>query len=140
MHSSRMRTGRSSLFRRGVPGPGGGSARYTSPPGPDQVHPPLLTESQTPVKTLPWPNFVAAGNEADKCRRFEYTARQRICGKVMFSVLSVRLFRGDPYRGPQPPQPPPPPLWRPGPGPGPNPRFPVHSVQGIPGHVNICSL
>ena len=23
--------------------------------------PPLLTESQTPVKTLPWPNFVAAG-------------------------------------------------------------------------------
>ena len=23
---------------------------------------PLLTESQTPVKTLPWPNFVAAGN------------------------------------------------------------------------------
>ena len=24
--------------------------------------PPLLTESQTPVKTLPWPNFVAAGN------------------------------------------------------------------------------
>ena len=24
--------------------------------------PPLLTESQMPVKTLPWPNFVAAGN------------------------------------------------------------------------------
>ena len=24
---------------------------------------PLLTESQTPVKTLPWPNFVAAGNK-----------------------------------------------------------------------------
>ena len=24
--------------------------------------PPLWTESQTPVKTLPWPNFVAAGN------------------------------------------------------------------------------
>ena len=24
--------------------------------------PPLLTESQTPVKTLPWPNFVAVGN------------------------------------------------------------------------------
>ena len=23
--------------------------------------PPLLTESQTPVKTLPWPNFVAPG-------------------------------------------------------------------------------
>ena len=28
-------------------------------------HPPLLTESQTHVKTLPWPNFVAAGNEVD---------------------------------------------------------------------------
>ena len=24
--------------------------------------PPPWTESQTPVKTLPWPNFVAAGN------------------------------------------------------------------------------
>ena len=46
----------------------GVSARYTPqtrpgtpPPGPDQV-PPLLTESQTGVKILPWPNFVAAGN------------------------------------------------------------------------------
>ena len=28
--------------------------------------PPLWTESTTPVKTLPWPNFVAAGNEVDK--------------------------------------------------------------------------
>ena len=29
-------------------------------------HPPLLTESQTPAKTLPWPNFVAAGkNDVD---------------------------------------------------------------------------
>ena len=28
--------------------------------------PPLLTESQTPVKTLPWPNFVAAGNDNKK--------------------------------------------------------------------------
>ena len=26
--------------------------------------PPLWTESQTPVKTLPWPNFVAAGNKS----------------------------------------------------------------------------
>ena len=25
--------------------------------------PPLWTESQTPVKTLPWPNFVTAGNK-----------------------------------------------------------------------------
>ena len=28
-----------------------------------QTQPPLWTESQTPVKTLPWPNFVAAGND-----------------------------------------------------------------------------
>ena len=28
--------------------------------------PPLLTESQTPVKTLPWPNFVAAGNYVNR--------------------------------------------------------------------------
>ena len=27
---------------------------------------PLWTESQMPVKTLPWPNFVAAGNKAWK--------------------------------------------------------------------------
>ena len=27
--------------------------------------PPLWTESQTPVKTLPWPNFVAAGNNTE---------------------------------------------------------------------------
>ena len=27
-----------------------------------EADPPLWTESQTPVKTLPWPNFVAAGN------------------------------------------------------------------------------
>ena len=30
--------------------------------------PPLLTESQTPVKTLPWPNFVAAGKHALRWR------------------------------------------------------------------------
>ena len=60
-----------------VPGPGGclpgtppgpdqvyppPGTRPGTPPGPDQVHtPPPWTESQTPVKTLPWPNFVAAG-------------------------------------------------------------------------------
>ena len=27
--------------------------------------PPLWTESHTPVKTLPWPNFVAAGNKSE---------------------------------------------------------------------------
>ena len=31
------------------------------PPGTRPTPPPLWTESQTPVKTLPWPNFVAAG-------------------------------------------------------------------------------
>ena len=54
---------------RGVSAPGGGVCS----PGRDGLlqgwypsmhwgrHPPPWTESQTPVKTLPWPNFVAAG-------------------------------------------------------------------------------
>ena len=40
-----------------------------TPQGPDQVHPPELSthppprvDRQTPVDSLPWPNFVAAGN------------------------------------------------------------------------------
>ena len=54
------------LVQRGVPGLGGGvwsggggipACTEADPP------PPLWTESQTPVKTLPWPNFVAAGNK-----------------------------------------------------------------------------
>ena len=55
----------------GVSGAGGcllqgGLLRGVSAPGGVSQHalrqtPPLLTESQTPVKTLPWPNFVAAG-------------------------------------------------------------------------------
>ena len=40
----------------GVSGPGGGIPACT-----EAEPPPLWTESQTPVKTLPWPNFVAAG-------------------------------------------------------------------------------
>ena len=49
--------------------------RPGTPPllGPDQVPPrdqtrytPPWTESQTPVKTLPWPNFVAAGNKTSR--------------------------------------------------------------------------
>ena len=44
---------------RGVSAPGGcGIPACTAADSP----PPLWTESQTPVKTLPWPNFVAAGN------------------------------------------------------------------------------
>ena len=84
MHSSRVRTGRSLTVSRsllpGESGPGGsgpgGSAlgRGVSAlggsglggggggiPACTEADPPLLTESQTPVKTLPWPNFVAAG-------------------------------------------------------------------------------
>ena len=37
-------------------------SRDQTPPGPD----PPLTESQTRVKILPWPNFVAAGNYSIK--------------------------------------------------------------------------
>ena len=67
MHSSRMHTTRSSnrpwgglqqpLRRRH---PLGGS---TSPEG---SSPPLLTESQMPVKILPCPNFVAGGNHVGR--------------------------------------------------------------------------
>ena len=39
----------------GVLPAGGHTWSHTHPP-------PLWAESQTPVKTLPWPNFVAAGN------------------------------------------------------------------------------
>ena len=67
MHSSRMRTARSSSR------PGGGGSPPApreqtppweqTPPSPqDQPPPPPLTESQTPVKILPCPNFVAGGN------------------------------------------------------------------------------
>ena len=43
------------VWSRGVSAPGGGIPACT------EADPPPLTESQTPVKTLPWPNFVAAG-------------------------------------------------------------------------------
>ena len=64
--------------RGGVPGPGvsggvgvcpgvylvwGVSARYTSR---DQTRYPPRVDRQTPVNLLPWPNFVAAGNDVDK--------------------------------------------------------------------------
>ena len=83
MHSSRMRTGplidrilasatRGGVCSRGgVSGPGGlvpGGVWSRGCPGDgipactEADPPPLWTESQTPVKTLPWPNFVAAGN------------------------------------------------------------------------------
>ena len=45
----------------GVPGPGGGLASQHAL---RQTPSPPWTESQTPVKTLPWPNFVAAGNNS----------------------------------------------------------------------------
>ena len=55
------------VWSRGVWSRGG--VCQEPPPGPDQVPhrtrpgtSPLLTESQTGVKILPWPNFVAAGN------------------------------------------------------------------------------
>ena len=73
MHSSRMRTGRSlTVCWRLLPG-GGGSGpggRGSGPGGSDLVpggsqhalrqNPPPV-DRHTPVKTLPWPNFVAAG-------------------------------------------------------------------------------
>ena len=84
MHSSRIRTGRSlTVCWRLLPGGGvclvGGGSAWSGGAclvqggslvqgGLASQHalrqtPPLWTESQTLVKTLPWPNFVAAGNK-----------------------------------------------------------------------------
>ena len=86
MHSSRMRTGRSltvcwrllpgGVWSGGVSAPGGvpspGVCAWSGGvpglggsgiPACTEADPPTpWTESQTPVKTLPWPNFVVAGN------------------------------------------------------------------------------
>ena len=64
MHSSRMHTGRSlTVSGGGLPACQGGSAcQGGGIPACTEAEPPLWTESHTPVKTLPWPNFVAAGN------------------------------------------------------------------------------
>ena len=46
--------------------PGGSSPREEAPPRgstPQEEASPLLTESQSPVKILPCPNFVAGGND-----------------------------------------------------------------------------
>ena len=69
MHSSRMRTGHSltvcwRLLPRGWVWSGGVPGRGSGPRGVVSQHalrqnPPV--DRQTPVKTLPWPNFVAAG-------------------------------------------------------------------------------
>ena len=65
MHSSRMRTGRSLTVCGRLLGGGGFCSRGGEGSGipacTEADTPPLWTESQTPVKTLPWPNFVAAG-------------------------------------------------------------------------------
>ena len=48
---------------RGVSALGGGvCSQGGCIPACTEADTPPLTESQTPVKTLPWPNFVAAGN------------------------------------------------------------------------------
>ena len=50
----------------GLPGPGGVCLVLggSGIPACTEADSPLLTESQTPVKTLPWPNFNAAGNKS----------------------------------------------------------------------------
>ena len=65
MHSSRMRTGCSLTVSDGgenleTPRKFGDPPQIWRLPG-TRPPTPLSTESQTPVKTLPWPNFVAAG-------------------------------------------------------------------------------
>ena len=51
--------------------------KIRDPPGPDHP-PPLLTESQTRVNILPWPNFVAAGKK-----------KKGICGALANLDISV---------------------------------------------------
>ena len=47
---------------------------------------PLWTESQTPVKTLPWPNFVAAGNK----RTFLMNAN-RFNQRTVINTQNIRI-------------------------------------------------
>ena len=49
--------------------------------------PALWTESQTPVKTLPWPNFVAAGNKTEVLNEFQL----KILGSESFARWLVSL-------------------------------------------------
>ena len=88
---------------RGVSGPGGVSgprrvsAKGVSGPvsGPGgcgipacteaDTPPPPWTESQTPVKTLPWPNFVAAGKK-------NRGAKERVINSLRTSQ-KVKFFR-----------------------------------------------
>ena len=51
------------LLQGGLLQGGGGLLRGGVSQDALRQRPPLWTESQTPVKTLPWPNFVAAGNQ-----------------------------------------------------------------------------
>ena len=78
---------------RGVSAPRGGvCSRGVSALGGISAHTeadtPLLKESQTPVKTLPWPNFVAAGKDA-----IENNGKQGQCahtlGMSVWSTLST---------------------------------------------------
>ena len=91
------------LVPGGVPGPGGCTWSWggylpgtpprgpgTSPPGTRPGTPPLLTESQTPVKTLPWPNFVAAGkDDLAHCATVRYDAHRNYSLKVVFIVTEL---------------------------------------------------
>ena len=61
--------------QRGVCSGGVAAPRGVSAPGGVSQHalrqtPPLLTASQTPVKTLSWPNFVVAGNNLNNLSIF----------------------------------------------------------------------
>ena len=73
----------------GVPGPGGGVCSRGGGSGipactEADTLPPLLTESQTPVKTLPWPNFVAAGNNVSP------SLSKNIWGKIAtFPIVDI---------------------------------------------------
>ena len=56
-----------------------------------QTPPPLWTESQMPVKTLPWPNFVVAGNKSP-VRHQIYCLEQQLF-VICFQSFKRRLDR-----------------------------------------------
>ena len=56
--------------------------------------PPLWTESQTPVKTLPWPNFVAAGNNNDVVCSFVAQYHTLLSQTILLLLCTIIICTG----------------------------------------------
>ena len=78
-----------------LPGPGGLWSRGAGIPACTEADPPLWTESQTPIKTLPWPNFVAAGKN-----QYSSSSLKKFCGtisKKFISFTSILHSKSSPF-------------------------------------------